>query len=181
MLAIDFDRGSGLSRPDFVDWPARLAGVSRDLAPDTMVVYFGGNDAQPLKVDGVVYEPEDAEWQAEYRGRVGALMDQLSDAGHHVYWMGLPIPSTEKMVRRFGILNTIYEEEAATRDAISFVAMWDVFADANGNYAEYLPNQNGDVVDMRLNDGIHFTTAGAYRAARPTIARIIEDFGLPSE
>ena len=176
--AIDFDRGSGLSRPDFVDWPARLAGVSADLAPDVMVVYFGGNDAQPLKVDGTVYEPEDPEWQAEYRSRVAALMDQLSDAGHHVYWMGLPIPSSQKMQTRFGILNTIYEEEAVTRDAITFVPMWDVFADDNGNYAEYLANQNGDVVDMRLNDGIHLTTAGAYRAARPTIARIIEDFAI---
>lgn len=178
VLAIDYDRGSGLSRPDFIDWPARLAGVSEDLAPDAMVVYFGGNDAQPLKIDGVVYEPEDTEWQAEYRSRVAALMDQLSDAGHHVYWMGLPIPSSEKMVVRFRILNAIYEEEAATREAISFVPMWDVFADANGNYAEYLPNQNGDVVDMRLNDGIHLTTAGAYRAARPTIARIIDDFQI---
>ncbi|MGH3443006.1 MAG: SGNH/GDSL hydrolase family protein, partial [Nitriliruptorales bacterium] len=178
VLAIDYDRGSGLSRPDFVDWPARLAQVSADLAPDAMVVYFGGNDAQPLKIDGTVHEPEAPEWQAEYRGRVAALMDQLSDAGHHAYWMGLPIPRSEKMVTRFGILNAIYEEEAATRDAITFVPMWDVFADANGVYAEYLQNQNGDVVDMRLNDGIHFTTAGAYRAARPTIARIIEDFGI---
>ena len=32
--------------------------------------------------------------------------------------------------------------------------------------------------DMRLDDGIHLTTAGAYRAARPTIATIIEDFEI---
>lgn len=178
VLAIDYDRGSGLSRPDYVDWPARLKKVSADLDPDAMVLYFGGNDAQPLKIDGVVYEPEAPEWQAEYQSRVAAVMDQLTEAGHYLYWMGLPIPQSDTMVRRFGILNRIYEEEAGKREMVTFVSMWEVFADSSGVYAEFLPNQNGDVVDMRLNDGIHLTTAGAYRAARPTIARIIEEFEI---
>lgn len=179
VVKIDYDRGSGLSRPDYVDWPARLAAVSEELDPDVMLLYFGGNDAQPLKLDGVVYEPETPEWQAEYRTRVAVLMDQLADAGHRVYWMGLPIPQSEKMVRRFSIMNAIYEEEAAVRDAVTFVPTWELFANDAGVYSEYLRDDDGDLVDMRLNDGIHLTTAGAYRAARPTIARIVEDFGIP--
>ncbi|HEX2028841.1 MAG TPA: DUF459 domain-containing protein [Nitriliruptorales bacterium] len=178
VVKIDYDRGSGLSRPDYVDWPARLAQASEELAPDAMVLYFGGNDAQPLKIDGVVHEPEAPEWQAEYRARVARLMDQLAEAGHHVYWMGLPIPQAQKMVVRFGIMNAIYQEEAATRDGITFVPVWDLFANEAGVYSEFLTDDDGDIVDMRLNDGIHLTTAGAYRAARPTIARIVEDFDI---
>ncbi len=178
-LEIDFDRGSGLSRPDYVDWPARLAKASRTADPDVMLVYFGGNDAQPLEIDGAVYEPEDEEWQAEYRTRVSDLMDQLVAAGHHVYWMGLPIPRSDTMVTRFGILNEIYSSEASERDGVTYVDVWDLFAGPDGTYSEYLPDRNGDERDMRLDDGIHLTTAGAYRAARPTIAQIMEDFDIP--
>ncbi len=175
---VKYEFGSGLSRPDFVDWPARLAGVSEEQDPDVVVLYFGGNDAQPLELDGTVYEPEDDEWQAEYRSRVAGLMDQLDAAGHHVYWMGMPIPRSETMVRRLGMLNDIYESEAAGRDAVRFVPSWDLFAGPDGQYSEYLEDDDGNLVDMRLQDGIHLTTAGAFRIARVTIARIIEDFDI---
>lgn len=177
-VAIEFDRGSGLTRPDYVDWPAKLQKASRTLDPDVMVVYFGGNDAQPMEIDGAVHEITDPEWQAEYRSRVAAVQDQLTEAGHHVYWMGLPIPRSETMVERFGILNDIYRSEAETRDGVTYVDVWELFAGSNGAYSEYLTNDEGDEVDMRLDDGIHLTTAGAYRAARPTIAQIIEDFAI---
>ncbi len=177
-VAIEYDRGSGLTRPDFIDWPAKLAGVSESLDPDVMLVYFGGNDAQPIKIDDVVYEPADPEWQEEYRSRVAGVMDQLTEAGHHVYWMGLPIPRDESMVTKFGIMNDIYSSEAEARDGVSYVDVWDLFAGPNGAYSEYLVDDDGDEVDMRLDDGIHLTTAGAYRAARPTIAQIMEDFDI---
>lgn len=177
-LKIDFDRGSGLSRPDFVDWPKRLAGASEELDPDVMVVYFGGNDAQPLEIDGAVYDPLEEEWQAEYRTRVSDLQDQLAAAGHHVYWMGLPIPRSDTLAEKFAMMNEIYSSEAADRDAITYVDVWDRFAGPDGSYSEYLPNRAGDDVDMRLDDGIHFTTNGAYHAARPTVQRIMEDFEI---
>jgi uncharacterized protein len=175
VVGVDFDRGSGLSRPDYIDWPARLAETSRTEDIEVMVIYFGGNDAQPLQIDGVVREPEDPEWQDEYRSRVADLMDQLNDAGHHVFWMGMPIPRSDRMVVRFGILNEIYSSEAATRDGVSFVDVWDLFAGPDGTYAQYLEDDNGEVRQMRLDDGIHFSTWGAYRAARPTLAQILDE------
>ncbi|MFT5224143.1 MAG: hypothetical protein ACI867_002475 [Glaciecola sp.] len=178
---IDFDRGSGLSRPDFVDWPARLATVVAERNPEVMVLWFGGNDAQPLKLDGVVYQVSDPQWQAEYRQRVSDLMDQLDEAGIMVYWMGLPIPRDLDLQTKWRFLDDIYESEAASRKATTYIRMWELFTGDDGKFSEYLPNRNGDVVDMRLNDGIHLTTAGAYRAARVALARIIEDFGIEPE
>jgi hypothetical protein len=175
---VKYEFGSGLTRPDFVDWPARLREVSRTQQPEVMVLFFGGNDAQPLKLDDVVYEPEAPEWQAEYRSRVSALMDELGELGHTVYWMGMPIPRDAKLQTRHGILNEIYSSEAETREHVHYVASWDLFKGTNGDFSEYLPNPKGEVVDMRLDDGIHLTTAGAYRLARPTIATIIEDHGI---
>ena len=175
---VTYEFGSGLSRPDFIDWPALLEQVSAEQDPDVIVLYFGGNDAQPLEIDGTVREPEDPQWQAEYRVRVAALMDQLSDAGHHVYWMGLPVPRSDTMVRRFRMLNEIYDSEASERPAVTFVPSWDLFAGPDGGYSEYLEDDSGDLVDMRLDDGIHYTTAGAFRIARVAVAQLVDDFDI---
>ena len=174
-----YEFGSGITRPDFIDWPAKLAQVSAEQDPELIVLYFGGNDAQPLQIDGVVYEPEADEWQAEYRSRVNALMTQLQDAGHIVYWMGMPIPRSETLEQRYLMLNEIYESEADAHPSVNYVPAWDTFADENGNFSEFLPNASGDVVDMRLDDGIHYTTAGAYRIARVAADRIIADHEIP--
>ncbi|MEX2505129.1 MAG: DUF459 domain-containing protein [Egicoccus sp.] len=175
---VRYEFGSGISRPDFIDWPAVLADVSATQDPDVMVLYFGGNDAQALDIDGTVRQPEDAEWQEEYRSRVSDLMDQLVDAGHRVYWMGMPIARSTDLQAKHTMLNDIYSSEAEARPEVTYVDVWDLFAGPDGQFSEYLPNQNGDVVDMRLDDGIHYTTAGAYRAARPAMAQILEDHDI---
>src|SRR5207248_4519629 len=46
---LDFKVSSGLTRPDFFDWPKRLQDQVRKLRPDVVVVDFGGNDAQPIQ------------------------------------------------------------------------------------------------------------------------------------
>ena len=40
---------SGLSRPDYFDWPARVAQVMNEYDPDVVVLMFGGNGAQILE------------------------------------------------------------------------------------------------------------------------------------
>lgn len=177
---VKYEFESGLTRPDFVDWPARLQGVSLAQDPDVMVLFFGGNDAQPLKLDNVVYEPSAPEWQAEYRSRVAGVMTQLVEAGHIVYWMGMPIPEEANFEAKMEILNEIYSSEAdAHGDQVRFFRSWELFAGSNGRYSEFLPDDDGDVVDMRLDDGIHLTTAGAYRMARALAPVIAEDFDFP--
>ena len=176
---VRYEFSSGLSRPDFIDWPAVMEAVSAEQDPEVVVMYFGGNDAQALEIDGTVYEPEDEPWQQEYRTRVRDLMTQLQDAGHAVYWMGMPIPRSETLQARYLMLNEIYGSEAEAHEAVTFIPAWDVFAGPDGGFSEFLPNASGDLVDMRLDDGIHYTTAGAYRIARVAADRIIADYDIP--
>jgi hypothetical protein len=171
---------SGLTRPDFIDWPARLREVGETIDPDAVVLFFGGNDAQPLKIDGTVYEPGAPEWQAEYRSRVDAFMDQLVAAGRDVYWMGMPIVKSPTFQPRVDMLNAIYASEAEAHDGVTFVPTHDLFAGPDGTYSEYLPDASGDTVDMRLNDGVHFTTAGAQRLADVVFPLIAGNWDIPT-
>ena len=171
---------SGLSRPDFIDWPQRLEQVSEELDPDVFVVYFGGNDAQAIYMpDGSWIEFGTPEWEEEYRRRVDEVMTLLTDRGHWVYWMGLPIVQSESFQERVRLMNQIYEEQAAQHEMVTFIEAWSVFEGPNGGYSEYLTDANGDLVDMRLDDGIHYTTAGAIRLAEVVYQVIAEDWGLP--
>lgn len=177
-----FEFESGLSRPDFLDWPARLENVSAELDPDVFVLYFGGNDAQAIfQGDGEWIEFGTPEWESEYRRRVAEVMTMLDASGHWVYWMGMPIVRSETFRPRVELLNQIYEAEAGEHDRVTFVDAWSVFEGPEGGYSEYLPDADGNLVDMRLDDGVHYTTAGAIRLAEVVYQVLAEDWDLPGE
>lgn len=171
---------SGLSRPDFVDWPARIASVSDELDPDVFVLYFGGNDAQAIYMpDGTWIDYDTPEWEEEYRLRVDEVMTLLEDRGHWVYWMGLPIVSSPTFQERVSFMNSIYQSEAENHPRVTFVEAWSHFEGPDGGYSEYLTNSEGDLVDMRLDDGVHYTTAGAIRLADIVFEVIASDWEIP--
>lgn len=169
---------SGITRPDFIDWPARLRDVRADQDPEVMVLFFGGNDAQDIQVDGTWVPFGTDEWTAEYSSRVGGLMTELENDGREVYWMGMPIVSSDSFRERVVVLNEVYETEAAKHDRVHYVPSWDVFTGPDGEYSEYLPDADGDVVDMRLNDGIHLTTDGGIKLAAVVWEIIAQDWDI---
>lgn len=171
---------SGLSRPDFVDWPQRLARVQEDLDPDVFVLFFGGNDAQAIFMpDGTWIDFGTPAWDEEYRRRVDDVMTQLEEGGDWAYWMGMPVVRSETFLPKVRLMNSIYEDVASEHPMVEYVPSWEVFEGPDGGYSEYLTNADGDLVDMRLDDGIHLTTNGGIRLAEVTYQRIAEDWGLP--
>jgi hypothetical protein len=173
-----YEFSSGITRPDFLDWPVRLREVREVQDPDVIVLFFGGNDAQAIQIDGVWHEFGSDLWLSEYRTRVGDLMAELDADGRDVYWMGMPIVRSDDFRQKVEILNEIYRSEAERFDSVTFVDSWSVFTGTDGGFSEYLPDAEGDLVDMRLNDGIHLTTAGGVRLAEVTFGVIADNWGL---
>ena len=92
--------------------------------------------------------------------------------------MGLPVTSSDVQNARYEHLNAIYEQEAAAFDSITFVPVWEWFEGDDGTYAEYLVDDDGALTDMRLDDGIHYTTAGAQYLTNRVLPIIAGDFGI---
>ncbi|MBL8774402.1 MAG: DUF459 domain-containing protein [Acidimicrobiales bacterium] len=179
---LDFEFSSGLTRPDFFNWPAEIQQVVETTDPDAMVVVFGANDGQGMELDTGVFQPGDPEWNAEYARRVDAVMTYLEQQGVRVYWIGQPIARDGEYSARLQLMNGIFEEVAADHPNTTIVSLYDLFADENGNYSDYLPGAGGEVVNMRNSDGIHMTRAGGDRAADAIFAAIEEDLpnGAPT-
>ena len=176
---VQYEFSSGLTRDDFLDWPARLQQVIAQQNPDAFVLFFGGNDAQAIRIDGSWHDFGSDIWLTEYRERVRGLMAELTEAGRDVYWMGMPVVRSADFQEKVDVMNEIYRTEAANFEQVTYVDSTPVFTGPDGGFSEYLTDDEGDLVDMRLNDGIHLTTAGGIRLAKVTLGIIADNWGLP--
>jgi uncharacterized protein len=164
---VHYEMASGLTRPDYFNWPGALA---VDLAagdPEVVVFVVGTNDAQGIVLpDGTpVPDLDDPRWVPEYRRRVGAVMDAIRADGRILLWIGLPPMRDPDFGARMAVLNQAYAAEAASRPWITFVDPATLVGDAGGAYADELPDAAGAPVDVRLSDGIHLSAAGGDRLA----------------
>jgi uncharacterized protein len=171
---LHYENASGLTRPDFYDWPVALAEDMAAHRPEVAFIMFGGNDSQGI-VDaaGETHAgPSDPGWRAEYARRVGAVMDILRAEDRLVYWIALPPMRETGFDGRAEIMNGIYREAAATRPWMTYFDTGPVFGDENGDYVERKPNDSGDLVDLRQEDGVHLSSPGAELLAKELLARI---------
>ncbi|NQV05458.1 DUF459 domain-containing protein [bacterium] len=177
---IDFRFISGLIRPDVFDWPAHVTARLPVVQADVVVAQYGGNDGQETYVDNVLVAPSDEAWQALYKERVLEVMDIVLASGvEEMYWLGLPIMRDEAFSANVRIMNAIYAEAASERDLVTFIDVYDFFADDDGEFSTLLENSSGDLVAMRTPDGAHYTWDGAYKLTDMVAQVIIDDLGLP--
>ena len=171
-----FKVSSGLTRPEFFDWPAKLQSDVSSYNPDVVVVTFGGNDAQDIKINGHNYPVGTPEWQAEYGRRVGAVMDYLSADGRTLVWVGIPNASSDSFRARLQVLRDVTETEAAKRPKVIYVDAWKRFSGLDGSYASYVvdPRDNEGKL-VRADDGFHLNVTGAQILALDVQQKIEED------
>ena len=177
---VDFKISSGLSRPDYFNWPQHILDQVQKINPNAVVLTFGANDDQAVQSpDGKVHSFGSDGWVTEYRRRVGGLMDALVGQNRQVFWVGIPIVRDPARWQRYQLIDQIYQSEAAARPGkVFFVPTTPLLTDASGHYADYLPNASGQQVQMRAQDGIHFQPAGGKRIAEAILAKMHEVYDL---
>jgi hypothetical protein len=175
---LDYHISSGLSRPDYYDWPQRLVDQLVEFRPDAAVILFGANDGQDVMYAGRVLDVGTRAWREVYAKRVSRAMGILARGGRRVYWVGNPIMRDAGYRGRIAMMNRIYAAEAPKHPGVRFVNTWRLMADGRGSYADYLRDPGGDMVLMRGEDGIHLTRAGGDRMGQAVLDVVVEDWGL---
>lgn len=167
---LDYKVSSGLSRPDFFNWPSHLESILPQYDPDIIVATFGGNDAQGLtdpSGDVLVRSPSgeeggDAEWRAEYQRRVTAVLDQFGEGGRTIIWVGIPNAVDPEFTARLQVQDESVRAAIAERPGVQFVDTWARFSGREGNYAEFVIDpRDGLGKDVRAEDGFHLNVNGA--------------------
>ena len=164
---------TGLTRPDYFDWPARLLDATAASDPGVVVLMFGGNDGQPITdASGQAYQVADPGWAVEYGSRVAHVMDQLGSEGRKVVWIGSPNSSSSNMNKRLTVINQVLEQQAATRPWVTYFDAWALFAAPDGSFVASLPDADGQVRRMRNKDGYHLTIDGYKYLARAALTSV---------
>jgi uncharacterized protein len=183
--AVDGRVATGLERPDVFDWFDHVRSTVAKLHPRAVVLTFGANDDHNLMTGfpkGVEIGPFGGpSWTREYRRRVGGVMDDVTSRGAFLVWIGLPIARSDTLSAHFRILNHIYRSEAAKRRGrVAYVDTYALFENGKGKYSDYLPNGKGELVKVRLGDGVHFEAAGGDMIAWQVMKPLREQFDLSS-
>ena len=147
---------SGLTRPDYYDWPAELSRALASGQPEAYVLMFGANDPQTIETPEGNVNIGDPRWEAAYRARVSVVMAALS-ASRPLIWIGLPAVGRTDLEPQMQLLTRIYAEQAAKYPNVRYI---DVRAITGADYTPYLEDGNGKQVLVRAQDKVHFTPAG---------------------
>jgi uncharacterized protein len=180
---IDGRIASGLERPDVFNWFRHIPKELRKRKPRAVVVMFGGNDDHGFMTGlpegteiGSFWSPT---WEAEYRRRVGGIMDSVTREKAFLVWIGLPITRDAEQTRRYDRINAIVHSEAAKRPGrVSYLDTYFFFEGDDGGYAQYVSDDSGKLVKMRAEDGVHFERAAGDLIAREVLERLNKRYDL---
>lgn len=163
-VIIESQGNSGLVRPDYFDWQQKIADEIATNSFDIAVVVIGVNDRQTMNLETGSFKSLTPEWSAEYSARVTRIVQELRAANKPTIWVGLPPMQAPKFGLAMIQVNEI-QRLAAFGGGAEFLDIYDKFADEEGKYATRGPDLNGNVIRMRKDDGIHFSTGGADKLA----------------
>lgn len=151
---------TGLTRPDYFDWPGHLTGLLDKHQPDLLIVNMGANDPQDIVEQGKRYHVGDQGWNAIYSERVNRFLSIAAERGVSTFWVGMPIMGQSKYSQKIAIINKLVADVCAQQQMAKYFDTWTVLATQDGGYSTFLKNAQGQRVRVRAKDEIHLTEAG---------------------
>jgi hypothetical protein len=162
-LIRDARNGTGLARPDHFDWNAELDSLITKEAPTLVFASIGLNDEQDLVVmpDKSKLHLGTDEWLTQYKKNVSDFYEHAGKGGAAVMIVGLPNLRDSSAEKHAELVNGIYQDVAKSETDVSvtYVEPWRL-ANDDGGFASFGPNVDGQTVQLRAPDGLHFTQAG---------------------
>ena len=167
--ALDARESTGLTRPDYFNWPAELTADLKLAQPQVVVVMIGANDAQDfLGPPDVPYSS--SQWNAEYAQRVAQFMQIAQSGGATVVWVGMPPMQDPGLNAQMDDLNTVAQHEASVaRPPVTFLSTQKTLGTAQGGYTAFVTNAAGQIVNVRAPDGTHLTAGGGQVVAQQVV------------
>jgi lysophospholipase L1-like esterase len=167
--ALDGRVSTGLTRPDYFNWPAELTADIKSQNPQVVVIMIGANDAQDfLGPPDVPYTSP--EWNTLYAQRVAQFMQIAQSGGATVVWVGMPPMQNPGLNAQMSDVNAVVQQQAVkTHPPVTYLSTDRSLGTAQGGYTAFVTNGAGQVVNVRTPDGTHLTPGGGQVAAQQVI------------
>lgn len=167
---------TGLSRPDFFDWPEKFSALAKTFKPDLVIANFGGNGAQAIPVGRKSIKYKTPAWDVAYGDRVTAMVDIASAAGAEMVFMGMPVMRSDKFSAKMRYLNKVQQAAAEAAGAM-FIPTYNMAALPNGKYRKSI-RYKGKRGLMRTSDGVHYSKLGARYVVEQALQQVERQYRL---
>ena len=111
-----------------------------------------------------IYEFRDNRWVELYSKKIDEMIAVVKSRGVPVVWVGLPAILGQKSTSDMLFLDALYRD-AAGRTGITYVDIWVGFVDEAGRFLQKGPDFEGQIRQLRTDDGVYFTKPGARKLA----------------
>jgi hypothetical protein len=157
---LDARESTGLTRPDYFNWPAEAQVDLGKTHPQIVVIMMGANDPQdfPGPPDIPYTSPQ---WNVMYAQRVADFMKLAESGGATVIWVGMPPMQNTALSAKMSDIDAVDQQQATLRTPpVDYISTWTLLGTAQGTYTPFITNGSGQVINVRTPDGIHLTPAG---------------------
>jgi hypothetical protein len=174
----DTHYGTGLVRPDFVDWSVVARQQEAQYNPDAVVVMIGGNDFQNMQLpNGKILYASTPAWTREYQRRAEVCMRIWTRNGtRRVYWLSMPPARSDAWTHNNQQIDLALARAAKKVPGARYLDINGPITN-HGQYSDYI-YQNGAPVLVRTPDGIHMTDAGSMIVAHEVLRVLVHDWHL---
>ena len=178
----DGTRSTGLTRPDLLDWPARLKELAAKNPPDVAIIMIGANDVMPIAApDGSRVYFENPGWVDAYAAKARELVDICRQANPAVAiaWVGVPSMGEGSLAAGVKQVNAALAAMCAAAGC-RFISTEAAFSDPDGRFTRHARDvATGDAVPLRTADGVHLTDTGSRLLAGVVLEALAAPEQLP--
>lgn len=165
--------GTGLTNPAFFNWESGARSILRKQHPDAVVMLVGGNDRNDMTVRGRTLVAGSQAWADEYERRARVVMRTMMQEGvQRVFWSGPPTARDRTWNEVYADVNAALGRAAAAVPGVEYVDLYD-----EAQPFSMQATIDGEQVQARQRDGIHWTYPGALAPARVQIEALQRVYG----
>jgi len=150
---------SGLSRPDFYNWPENLTKLIEKHEPQLIIVSMGANDTQDIVINANRHFVDAESWKRVYGIRTYNYLSIAVAEERQVLWVGLPIMGLEPYFTRTKRISKIQAEVSSYFNNVTFVNIEHLLT-KNNKFTSFIQGKNNRSIRLRQKDRIHVSQEG---------------------
>jgi len=164
-------QSTGLTSRKYFDWPRTIQQEIQAQKLTLVVIFLGPNDPRDMYLPDKRVSFGKPEWLENYAARVDEILANAVQNQERVIWLGLPAMRDGPLQRGAMVSNHVFHDRAqafgtdylATEPLIGLVSL---------PYQKFMRNENGLPVNLRGEDGTHFTPAGLHIIKKALVEHI---------
>lgn len=147
---------TGLTYKHYFNWElATRDALEKNPHISLVVVLLGANDPWSMK-KGIAFKSP--LWEEIYTQRIDEILQVAKAYNVRVAWYEVPSVREKSLNDKIMYLNSLYE--SAVKQSEEYFLQSNGIVTQGGKYSAFIKNAKGKSVQVRADDGVHFTTRG---------------------